>query len=119
MRNRRGESRTQHIPRIGGRFRRAFPNLGRRRFSANPIPLGDEPAGALLRDILDENLERRAALEALLDWVRRALRSAKRRDSLDDNGRDALFGPRARTRIDYRARKHARKLIHGPIHLDD
>jgi hypothetical protein len=48
-------------------------HLGGRRFSAQPIPLGDEPAGALLGDILDANLAQRPELTALRDWVRREL----------------------------------------------
>ncbi len=48
-------------------------HLGGRRFSATPIPLGDEPAGALLGDILDANVDQRAELVALRDWVRRAI----------------------------------------------
>jgi hypothetical protein len=48
-------------------------HLGGRRFSATPIPLGDEPAGALLGDILDLNPEQRVELTALRDRVRRAL----------------------------------------------
>jgi hypothetical protein len=51
-------------------------HLGGRRFSAKPIPLGDEPAGALLGDMLDLNPEQRAELTALRDRVRRALASA-------------------------------------------
>jgi hypothetical protein len=45
-------------------------HLGGRRFSATPIPIGDEPAGALLGDILDANFEQRNELVALRDWVR-------------------------------------------------
>jgi hypothetical protein len=94
-------------------------HLGARRLTAGPIPLGNEPAGALLGDILDANLDQRAKLEALRDWVRRALRSAALRDSLDDAGRDASFGrPLASARRSSRA-KHTRKLNHGAIHLDD
>jgi hypothetical protein len=51
-------------------------HLGGRRFSANPILLGDEPAGALLGDILDLNPEQRPELTALRDRVRRALAPA-------------------------------------------
>ncbi len=51
-------------------------HLGGRRFSAKPIPLGDEPAGALLGDILDLNPEQRVELTALRDRVRRALAPA-------------------------------------------
>jgi hypothetical protein len=94
-------------------------HLGARRLAAKPIPLGDEPARALLGDILGANLDQRAELEALRDWVRRALRSAALRDSLDDDRRDALFGrPLASASRSSRA-KHTRKLNHGAIHLDD
>jgi hypothetical protein len=48
-------------------------HLGGRRFSAAPIPIGDEPAGALLGDILDANFDQRVELVALRDWVRRAI----------------------------------------------
>ena len=48
-------------------------HLGGRRFSATPIPLGDEPAGALLGDMLDATVDQRAELVALRDWVRRAI----------------------------------------------
>jgi hypothetical protein len=86
-----------------------------RRFSAKPIPPGDEPAGTLLGDILHENLDRRVALEALREWVRRALRSAKLRDTVSDEECDALLRRRARLRIDYRAREHTRKLATAPF----
>ncbi len=48
-------------------------HLGGRRFSARPIPLGDEPAGALFADIFDLNPEQRPELTALRGRVRRAL----------------------------------------------
>jgi hypothetical protein len=48
-------------------------HLGGRRFAATPIPLGDEPAGALLGDMLDANVDQRAELVVLRDWVRRSL----------------------------------------------
>ena len=48
-------------------------HLGGRRFSARPIPLGDEPAGALFADILDLNPEQRAELTALRERIRHAL----------------------------------------------
>jgi hypothetical protein len=51
-------------------------HLGGRRFSARPIPLGDESAGALLGDIIDLNPEQRPELRALRDRVRRALAPA-------------------------------------------
>src|SRR3712207_659677 len=51
----------------------AARHLGGRRFSARPIPLGDEPAGALLADILDLNPEQRAELTTLRERVRQAL----------------------------------------------
>ena len=51
-------------------------HLGGRRFSARPIPLGDEPAGVLLADIIDLNPEQRPELTALRDRVRRALRAS-------------------------------------------
>src|SRR3712207_4589385 len=50
-------------------------HLGGRRFSARPIPLGDEPAGALFADILDLNPEQRPELTALRERVRGALRA--------------------------------------------
>jgi hypothetical protein len=119
MRSRQGERRTQHIRRLEGSSERDVRSLGERRFSARPTRPGDQPAGALLGDILDADLDRRAGLDALRDWVRRALRSAKLRDSVSDAKPGALLRRRARVRIDYRARKHARKLSHGAIHLDD
>jgi hypothetical protein len=48
-------------------------HLGGRRFSATPIALGDEPAGALLTDIFDMNPEQRPELTALRERVRRVL----------------------------------------------
>jgi hypothetical protein len=48
-------------------------HLGGKRFSPEPIALGDEPASALLGDILDANPEQRAELTALRDRVRHAL----------------------------------------------
>jgi len=51
-------------------------HLGGRRFSANPILLGDEPAGALLGDMLDLNPEQRPELTALRARIRRALAPA-------------------------------------------
>jgi hypothetical protein len=53
-------------------------HLGGRRFSARPIPIGEESAGALLGDIIDLNPEQRPELAALRERVRRAL---ARRDS--------------------------------------
>jgi hypothetical protein len=52
-------------------------HLGGRRFSAKPIPLGDEPAGALLADIVDLNPEQRPELTGLRERVRRALTLAR------------------------------------------
>jgi hypothetical protein len=51
-------------------------HLGGRRFSARPIPLGDDSAGALFADIIDLNPEQRPELAALRDLVRRALRAS-------------------------------------------
>jgi hypothetical protein len=48
-------------------------HLGGKRFSAEPIALGDGPASALLGDALDANPEQRAALTTLRDHVRHAL----------------------------------------------
>jgi hypothetical protein len=48
-------------------------HLGGRRFSGRPIPLGDEPAGALFADIVDLNPEQRPELTALRERVRQAL----------------------------------------------
>jgi hypothetical protein len=56
-------------------------HLGGRRFSADPIPLGDEPAGALLGDMVDLNPEQRPELAALRERVRSALTSARPRTS--------------------------------------
>ena len=53
-------------------------HLGGRRFSATPIPLGDEPAGALFTDIFDSNPEQRPELTALRERVRRELTPAAR-----------------------------------------
>lgn len=53
----------------------AIRHLGGRRFSARPIPLGDESAGALFADILDLNPEQRTELAALRDRVRQTLAS--------------------------------------------
>ena len=55
----------------------AARHLGGRRFSPRPIPLGDEPAGALLADIIDLNPELRPELTALRRHVRRALAAAR------------------------------------------
>jgi hypothetical protein len=57
-------------------------HLGGRRFSARPIPLGDEPAGALLADIIDLNPEQRSELTALREEIRRALRDGVPADRL-------------------------------------
>jgi len=51
-------------------------HLGGRRFSARPIPLGDESAGALFADIVDLNPEQRPELTALRERVRHALRAS-------------------------------------------
>jgi hypothetical protein len=56
-------------------------HLGGRRFSPRPIPLGDEPAGALLADILDLNPEQRPELTALRERVRREFVVARPRTS--------------------------------------
>jgi hypothetical protein len=48
-------------------------HLGGRRFSARPIPLSDDSAGALFADVVDLNPEQRTALTALRDRIRRAL----------------------------------------------
>ena len=50
-------------------------HLGGRRFTASPIPLGDESAGALFADIVDLNPEQRPELTALRERVRHALRA--------------------------------------------
>jgi hypothetical protein len=57
---------------------RLDPNrhLGGRRFSANPIPLGDESAGALFADIMDVNPEQRSELSAMRGRIRDALSNA-------------------------------------------
>ncbi|HUF25656.1 MAG TPA: hypothetical protein VMM18_01645 [Gemmatimonadaceae bacterium] len=48
-------------------------HLGGRRFSAEPVKIGDTEAGALLGDILDANPEQRAELTVMRDQIRRAL----------------------------------------------
>ena len=48
-------------------------HLGGRRFSARPIPLGHESAGALFADIMDLNPEQRPELTALRERIRHAL----------------------------------------------
>ena len=48
-------------------------HLGGRRFSARPIPLGDESAGALFADIMDLNPEQRAELTTLRERIRQTL----------------------------------------------
>ncbi len=53
-------------------------HLGGRRFSPRPIPLADEPAGALFADIVDLNPEQRAELTLLRDHVRHALAAKPR-----------------------------------------
>lgn len=50
-------------------------HLGGRRFSATPIPLGDEPASALFTDIFDLNPQQRRVLTALRKRVRGELRA--------------------------------------------
>jgi hypothetical protein len=50
-------------------------HLGGRRFSARPIPLGHESAGALFADILDLNPEQRPELTALRERIRHAQRA--------------------------------------------
>jgi hypothetical protein len=54
-------------------------HLGGRRFSARPIPLGDQSAGALFADIVDLNPEQRAELTTLRERLRQAL--ARREDA--------------------------------------
>ena len=76
MTNKRGEARTEHVP------------------------------GTLLGDILDANLDPCAKLQALRDWVRRALRPTKLRDGSVVARHVALFGWRPRARIDYHAPRH-------------
>jgi hypothetical protein len=51
-------------------------HLGGRRFSARPIPLGDDSAGALFADIVDLNPEQRPELTALRERIRGALRTS-------------------------------------------
>ena len=53
-------------------------HLGGRRFSPRPIPLGDEPAGALFADIVDLNPEQRPELTVLRDHVRHALAAGRK-----------------------------------------
>jgi hypothetical protein len=66
----------------------------------------------------EANLDRRASLETLHDWVRRALSSARRRDLVEGAAQTALSGRRSRARIGKRALTHARTLSRGDIHLD-
>ena len=51
-------------------------HLGGRRFSATPIPLGDEPASALFTDIFDANPQQRRVLTALRKRIRLGLRDS-------------------------------------------
>jgi hypothetical protein len=51
-------------------------HLGGRRFSARPIPLGDDSAGALFADIVDLNPEQRTELIALRERIRLTLRGS-------------------------------------------
>jgi hypothetical protein len=48
-------------------------HLGGRRFSAEPIVVGDAPAGALLGDIVAANPEQREELTALRERIRREM----------------------------------------------
>ncbi len=52
-------------------------HLGGRRFSAQPIPLADDAAGALLADMIDLNPEQRPDLTALRGRVRHAIAQAR------------------------------------------
>jgi hypothetical protein len=52
-------------------------HLGGRRFSARPIPLGDEQAGALFADVIDLNPELRPKLTEMRAHVRHALATAR------------------------------------------
>ena len=52
-------------------------HLGGRRFVARPIPIGEEPAGALFGDILDLNHEQSAELTALRARVRSDLATSQ------------------------------------------
>jgi hypothetical protein len=47
-------------------------HLGGKRFSAQPLTLDDEPAGALFGDILESNREQHKELRAIRSRVRRA-----------------------------------------------
>jgi hypothetical protein len=91
--------------------------LGGKRFSAKPIPPGDDLDGALLSTILDANLSERAEREALRDWVRRALSSPKQRGLPANAERDAAVRTSARERESVRRVKHTRESNHGAIHL--
>jgi hypothetical protein len=48
-------------------------HLAGRRLGPDPVPIGDEPASALLGDLIDANPDRKADLAAMRDQVRRAL----------------------------------------------
>jgi hypothetical protein len=62
--------------------------------------------GALLGDILDANLDHRAELQAVREWVRHALAPPTRRAAAGDDGPGALLGWRPRARTDYHAPHH-------------
>jgi hypothetical protein len=70
-------------------------HLGGRRFSARPIPLGDEPAGALFADIIDLNPEQRPELTALRERVRRALRTGVPAGPVHPRSPEAVDGEKA------------------------
>ena len=53
-------------------------HLGGKRFSATPVMIDDDTAGALFGDILESNREQRAELRAMRERVRRALASRPR-----------------------------------------
>jgi hypothetical protein len=56
-------------------------HLGGKRFAAEPMPLDDTPASALLGDILDANPKQRAELAALRERVRSTLRPGAEADA--------------------------------------
>lgn len=92
-------------------------DLGAIRVSAKPTLLREEPGSALLGDILAAKLDERAQFDAVREWVRRALRSAKLRDSLDDDRRNVLLRRRLAGVSRSARAKRTRRVNDGPIHL--
>ena len=53
-------------------------HMGGKRFSAEPVTLPDGPAGALLGDVLDANLDQQGELTALRERIRATMRAGGR-----------------------------------------